>query len=136
MSNLFSSSVSVVMVLSLLGIAVGNVWLHFLEGDFAVVSLLVGAIPIVLGVLFLMRLSWVPLAIAGVSLFYIVGELAGTPALYRLTHPAELPGLLATSITLVSQAAAAVIGITLAVQQSVVIREARTSKAAGVLENS
>ena len=65
------------MVLSLLGIAVGNVWLHFLEDDFAVVSLLFAAIPIVLGVLFLMRLSWVPLAIAGVSLFYIVANSLG-----------------------------------------------------------
>ena len=132
MSKLSSPSFSVVMVLSLLGIAVGNVWLHFLEDDFAVVSMLFAAIPVVLGVLFLMRLSWVPLAIAGVSLFYIVGELAGTPALYRLAHPAELSGLLATSLTLASQTAAAVIGITLAVQKSVVIRAARTGKAAVV----
>ena len=132
MSKLSSPSFSVVMVLSLLGIAVGNVWLHFLEDDFAVVSMLFAAIPVVLGVLFLMRLSWVPLAIAGVSLFYIVGELTGTPALYRLAHPAELSGFLATSLTLVSQAAAAVLGITLAVQQSAVIRAARTGKAAGV----
>jgi hypothetical protein len=78
------------MVMSLMGIAVGNVWLHFLENDFVVASKLFAAIPVVLAVLFLMRLAWVPAAIAVLSLFYIVGELTGTPALNRLAHPAEL----------------------------------------------
>jgi hypothetical protein len=132
MSRLFSPPFSAAMVMSLMGIAVGNVWLHFLENDFVVVSMLFAAIPVALGVLFLMRLGWVPAAIAAVSLFYIVGELTGTPAVYRLAHPAELTPFLATTLELVSQAAAAIIGVTLAVQRSVGIRVARNRDAADV----
>jgi hypothetical protein len=132
MSRLFSLRSSVPMVISLIGIAIGNIWLHFLENDLVVASMLFAAIPLVLAVLFLMRLGWVPAAIAAVSLFYIVGELTGTPALYRLAHPAEMAPFLGATLELVSQTAAAIIGITLAVQQSVGNRAARNRTAAGV----
>jgi hypothetical protein len=106
-----------VIVGSLLGIAIGNVWLHFLEKDLVLAAMLFAVIPLALTVPVAMGARWAPVIVAVLALFYVVGELSGTPALNRLVHPTEVGPFSASALELVSELTAALAGSAAALGQ-------------------
>jgi len=103
-------------LVSLGGIAIGNFWLRWLEDDKVLAATTFGIIPLVLAVLVALHIRWTPLLTTVLAFVYVLGALAGTPALDRLANPTAIWPFVATAIELLACAVAIIAGIGATIQ--------------------